>query len=254
MNPEHAAEISSAAARRAPRPSCSRQAVAGKGMAGVMVATRMRSRSMGSSAAASSAFSAASSARVAVSSPALQTRRSEIPVRDVIHSSLVSTSASRSALRTVRVATAAPVPRIRLRSMTPPLVLGDPFPDTLEHPVLDALPRHAHAVLDSLGRGSPVTDDHHPVDTQERGPAVLGVIDPPPETLQQSAQQEQPRPPEQVPAHLALSECDQHRRRPPPHLERDIPGEPVADYHIGLPVEDIGPLHITDKVTLGNIL
>src|SRR3989304_5134709 len=166
MNPEPAAETSSAAARRAPRPSCSRQAVAGKGMAGVMGATRMRSRSMGSSAAASSAFSAAS--------PALPTRRSEIPVRDVIRSSLVSPSASRSALRTIRVGTADPVPRIRLRSMTPPLVLGNPFPDALEHPVLYALSRHAHAVLDILGRGSPVTDGHHPVDTQERAPAILG--------------------------------------------------------------------------------
>src|SRR3989337_1395610 len=199
INPEQAAETSSAAARRAPRPSCNRQAVAGKGMAGVMVATRMRSRSMGSSAAASRAFSAASSARVAVSSPAPQMRRSEIPVRDVTHSSLVSTSCSRSALRRIRDGTADPVPRIRLRSITPLLVLLDPFPDALEHPVLDALPRHTHAVLDSLGRGSPVTDDHNPVDTQERGPAVLGVIDPPPETLQQSAQQEQPRLPGQVP-------------------------------------------------------
>ena len=96
--PEQAAERSKQTALTAPIFVCTKQAVFGKNMSGVTVAQMMRSIS----AALMPAFSiAASEARAAISlvvisGPAI--RRSRMPVRVWIHSSLVSTSFSRSAL------------------------------------------------------------------------------------------------------------------------------------------------------------
>ncbi len=66
-------------------------------MSGVAVATMTRSRSSGATPACSSAFRAAGRARSLAASSGAAIRRSLIPVRVTIHSSVVSTITSRSA-------------------------------------------------------------------------------------------------------------------------------------------------------------
>ncbi len=67
-------------------------------MSGVAVATRMRSISFGEIFACSMAFSAAFAAMSLVFSSFAAMRRSLMPVRVVIHSSVVSTMRERSSL------------------------------------------------------------------------------------------------------------------------------------------------------------
>jgi hypothetical protein len=98
MKPEHAALTSNAAQPFAPRRCCSRQAVDGKMRSGVVVPTTMSSISRMSTPAASRAARAARSARSDVVWPSAATWRWRMPVREWIHSSVVSTSFSSSAL------------------------------------------------------------------------------------------------------------------------------------------------------------
>src|SRR5205814_9954278 len=112
MKPEQAASKSNAAARRAPIFRCTRQAVEGKGMSGVIVATMMRSICSAVTAAFFSARKAAAAARSEVNSSLAASRRSFIPVREVIHSSEVSTIFSRSALVRILAGTYEPTPEI----------------------------------------------------------------------------------------------------------------------------------------------
>ncbi len=94
--------MSNAQAFVAPSLSWTRQAVAGKIMSGVIVATMMSSTSVGSRPRRSRASRAARTARSLVAVPGSARRRSRIPVRVRIHSSDVSTIFSRSALVTTR--------------------------------------------------------------------------------------------------------------------------------------------------------
>jgi hypothetical protein len=98
MNPEQAASMSKAAARKAPSFAWTRQAVAGKSMSGVMVATMIRSICSAVTPARSIARCAARAAMSEVNSFLAAMRLSLMPVRVVIHSSVVSTNFSRSAL------------------------------------------------------------------------------------------------------------------------------------------------------------
>jgi len=75
----------------------------GKIMSGVVVPTAMKSMSSGTRLARSSACWAAFTARSEVASLSSAMRRSRMPVRCTIHSSLVSTSFSRSALVSTRL-------------------------------------------------------------------------------------------------------------------------------------------------------
>ena len=95
--PEQAAEMSKQAAFTAPILVWTKQAVLGKNISGVQVAQMIRSISSGLMPAFSIAAWAAraASSLVGCSGPAM--RRSRMPVRDWIHSSLVSTSFSKSA-------------------------------------------------------------------------------------------------------------------------------------------------------------
>src|SRR5947207_13999211 len=77
---------------------CAKQAVAGKSMSGVAVATRIRSISFGEIFACSIALSAAFAAMSLVFSSLAAIRRSLMPVRVMIQSSLVLTIRERSAL------------------------------------------------------------------------------------------------------------------------------------------------------------
>src|SRR5262245_65648117 len=80
----------------------------------------MQSISPGSRPARAIASREAFSARSAGVSPATTQRRSAMPERWRIHSSLVSISASRSLLVTRRSGTHIPVPLILARSISPP--------------------------------------------------------------------------------------------------------------------------------------
>src|SRR5216684_6146155 len=97
-NPEHAADRSKPHAFFAPIRHCTRQAVAGKNMSGVTLATIIISISEGSVFVCASNAFAASVAKCDEAMPFSTMCRSRIPVRVRIHSSLVSTIFSKSAL------------------------------------------------------------------------------------------------------------------------------------------------------------
>src|SRR5690348_7130700 len=111
--PEHAALTSNAMQPLAPRRSWIRHAVAGKMRSGVVVPSTTMSSSNALTPASANACWAARNARSPVVSPSAATRRSRMPVRVRIHSSLVSTIFSRSALVTTRSGSALPVARMR---------------------------------------------------------------------------------------------------------------------------------------------
>src|SRR4051812_22746757 len=82
-------------------------------MSGVEVASTMRSMSAALRPAASSALRAAERARSLVNSPSAAIWRWRMPVRETIHSSLVSTRDSSSLLVTTRSGSRLPVPVMR---------------------------------------------------------------------------------------------------------------------------------------------
>jgi hypothetical protein len=104
---------SNAAQPFAPRRCCSRQAVEGEIRSGVVVPTTSSSISPGLTPAAASAARDAPSARSQVVWPSAAMWRWRMPVRDAIHSSLVSTSFSRSALVSTFSGRKLPVPAMR---------------------------------------------------------------------------------------------------------------------------------------------
>ena len=89
----------------APSFFCTKQAVDGKNMSGVTVATMIRSISSAFTPAASMAFNAALVAMSLVASSSAAMWRSLMPVRVVIHSSDVSTNLDRSSLVSTRSGT-----------------------------------------------------------------------------------------------------------------------------------------------------
>ena len=94
----HTAWTSNAAPCRTPSRAWTIEAVEGKVLSGVVVARTMRSMSSAVILAVASAARAAASARSAVVSPSAAIWRCLMPVRAVIHSSLVSTMRARSSL------------------------------------------------------------------------------------------------------------------------------------------------------------
>src|SRR3990172_595473 len=110
MNPEHAALRSMAAAFDAPSLACTVAAALGIARSGVHVAMMMRSRSVASMPAAARAWQGATVDMSDTSTWLI--RRSLIPVRLVIHSSLVSVTVSRSALLSTVGGTQRPHPVI----------------------------------------------------------------------------------------------------------------------------------------------
>ena len=110
MNPLHAADMSNAGTEGSPSSAPMKQAVDGKTISGVIVAQTISSISFGSSPAAAIALRAAAVPRVAVLSPGPAIRRSRMPVRWTIHSSLVSTIRDSSSLVRRFSGKALPVP------------------------------------------------------------------------------------------------------------------------------------------------
>ncbi len=116
MNPEQLAFTSMAPALEAPSLAWTYEAEAGIKDSGVQVALTIRSMSSGSSPAAAMARRAAISAMSVAGT--CEMRRSLIPLRVVIHSSLVSTIFSRSALLNTAGGRALPQPVISAYRMS----------------------------------------------------------------------------------------------------------------------------------------
>src|SRR6185295_16564936 len=126
------------------------------------------------------------------------TRRSRMPVREVIQSSDVSTIFSRSRLVRILSGSDDPVPRMTAR--VSPGIFGslrdgadpgrgrrsglaarrdpdDLLVDPVVHPIAHEIERHPHGVLDGAHRGAAVTDDRRPAHAEERHATVLGIVD-----------------------------------------------------------------------------
>src|SRR5437773_694710 len=196
MKPEQPAARSKAAASRAPRLSWMMQAVAGIGMSGVTVAQITRSTSRPGMPAAARASSAARVAKLDMYSCFSAMRRSEIPVRVVIHSFEVSTILSRSVLVSTLAGREEPVPRITARRPGWPMSVPrtqrggvfhgrarlahgqarDLVVDAIVDAVLQEVDRDAHRVLDGPGRRSAMADDGGSTDAEQGHASVFGVV------------------------------------------------------------------------------
>src|SRR5262245_24126131 len=129
--------------------------------------------------AASSARSAAATARSDEACSGAAIRRSRIPVRSRIHSSLVSTMRSKSALVSTRSGTYIPVPAMvapRMASGRADVVGKDLLPNVLVHALVDETGQRADRAAERLGLARPVADEAHTIDPEERrGPVLLPV-------------------------------------------------------------------------------
>ena len=105
MKPVQPASRSYAAASGMPSESASSAELVGNIMSGVTVATTIRSIEDASTPASARAATAAGSAMSVSACSLVANRRSRIPVRSTIHSSVVSTNCSRSLLVKTRSGT-----------------------------------------------------------------------------------------------------------------------------------------------------
>jgi hypothetical protein len=97
------------------------------GMSGVTVATTIRSTDDASTPASSSALRAAGAAMSVSASSFVAKRRSRMPVRSTIHSSVVSTNCSRSLFVKIRSGTWTPRPVMPMRlPLAEPITSGPP--------------------------------------------------------------------------------------------------------------------------------
>src|SRR2546425_961604 len=272
MKPEHPAARSKAAAPAAPRLSWTMQAVAGIGMSGVTVAQMIRSTWEATRPADWSAASAARVANCDMYSSSFAMRRSRMPVRDVIHSSDVSTILSRSAFVRTRAGRDEPVPRmiarlsprvietLRLHVSAGPDSVGCAVPrshpedfvvDAIVHPGPDEILGHAHGVLDGPHGRSAVADDSGRPHTEKRHPPVFGVVDLLAKVAERRAGQEVTHLRQGRLGDFLLHEVKDRLRGALNGLERDISDEPVADDHVGLAVEYVPPFDVADEVERG---
>src|SRR3954451_442560 len=203
MKPLQAADMSKAGVLFRPSDAATKQAVEGKTISGVIVATMIRSSSEAAMPAESSALRAAAVASDAVVSPSPAMRRSLIPVRWTIHSSLVSTIFDRSSLVSRFSGRALPVP-VRMApkvldicsassSVTLPSIVyrprflrlgGDALADDIHDLVVDRtlvqLFADTNRVFNGAGVGAAVADQAVSRHAQQRRaarfpPVVLGV-------------------------------------------------------------------------------
>src|SRR6266508_5545908 len=155
-------------------------------MSGVAVATIMRSISFGEIFACSIALCAALVAISLVFSSFAAIRRSLIPVRVMIQSSLVSTMRERSALVRIFSGTYLPVPMIEtVRSALLErgfergcrfIVTANLLDDMRVYLLFNRLRRHSQRVLDCQWRASAMRDDADAVHAEKRTAAVLFIV------------------------------------------------------------------------------
>src|SRR5258708_24031599 len=103
-------------------------------------------------------------------------RRSRMPVRVTIHSSLVSTIFSRSALESTRSGSARPVPTMVAPRMRSSFGIDAPqqILDVRVHPLLDERGGAQHAAADGARGRAAVADQDDAVDAKQRRAPVLG--------------------------------------------------------------------------------
>src|SRR5271169_2809350 len=157
-----------------PNRACSNVPTFGNTRSGVVVPTQMRSMSAALTCAAAMARRAACSARSVVVSPSLATWRRSIPVRERIHSSLVSTNFSRSALVSTFSGRKLPVPAMReyiaiLRSLTSG---GQTLRDSFRYAVARFQYRDFDRALKCEQVGAAVTLDYDAVQSDHGGAIV----------------------------------------------------------------------------------
>src|SRR5512136_1966881 len=186
-NPEQAAAMSKQVAFFTPSAGWMIVAVDGIGCSTVAVARIISSISSGVTPASAMARFPASIARVDTLSSGPTTWRSRIPVRDMIHSSDVSTMRSKSLL--VRTFSGKQVPRPAIRAVSvcwsctlhllrtlAGMQLRDLRLDVGDYTAGCVGVSEAHSVLDRLRAGAAVSHQARPLDTEERGTTVLGVV------------------------------------------------------------------------------
>src|SRR5579862_8501125 len=164
-------------------------AVDGNTTSGVVVATMIRSMSLGASDADASAARDAKNARSDVCSPSATTWRCRMPVRVRIHSSLVSIFCESSSLVMMRDGRYRPVPAIRLcmrtqrtgriaiRSGRARRRLGDPLGDAIEDAALDFGVRARKCRRERESVGAAMTFHHDAAQADERRAVVTARID-----------------------------------------------------------------------------
>src|SRR5207249_301346 len=124
-----------------------------------------------------------------------------MPVRSMIHWSLVWTIFSRSALVRIFLGTAAPVPMIFDRFIAASALDRERFArvqvrdrglDLLRQPLPGELRGEANGVLDGLGARPAVADDDAALHAEHRRSPVLGVVEPRLEPPEGGPRQQEP--------------------------------------------------------------
>src|SRR5436190_78437 len=111
--------------------------------------------------------------------------------------------------------------------------------DSLNDSMLDGLPGSADRVGDGAGVRAPVADDADAVDAQQGGASYGFVVGPPLDAPQGGGEQGGGNFEERVRVDLLLHEVDQQFRRALPHLQDDVPHEPVADNDVHAAQKDV---------------
>src|SRR5919106_1607775 len=275
--PAHAASTSNAKALRAPSLACRKTAVAGIGMSGDTVPTMIASSSSGRVLAISSARTDALSAMSEVSSPSAAIRRSLIPVRSVIHSSVVSTIFSRSLLVRTLSGTYEPVPMMCVRPIVSVsrqgarLLIGNRLrrcafslfhgprgkprgrtvnrrPDAFCQTMLAGSQRRRQRAGDRARIRATVRDDAHSVRAEQRRTPVFGVVDDLLEAQERRLEEQRTEPlrkPRRVDG--LLDHPHDPDRGAFGGFEHDVAGKPVRHHHVHHPREDVLALDVADE-------
>src|SRR6185503_4125207 len=246
MKPEQAASTLNAGQLLMPSLSCTRQATFGKIKSGVVVPTTTKSISFGVTPALSSAARAALCARWLVYSSSAAMCRRSIPVRLLIHSSVVSTIFSRSAFVRTRSGRYLPVPAIR------EYILMRPILDELADLEWNALARFDNRRLDGVLERElvrrAVALQHDAVEPNKARSIVTTRVQPATQRLESRPCDEALHTTQQAAAKLLLQEGAHEPSDTLHRLQRDVADEPVADDDVDVGVEDPVALDETDVV------
>ena len=106
---------------------------------------------------------------------------------------------------------------------------------------------HVDRVAHRLGRRPAVTDDAEAVQTEQRRTAELGIVDASPEASKRLAREEvadsRPERRRQLLVQQSFDRLDEALA----DLQRDVPGEPVADDHVGVARVHVTTLDVADE-------
>src|ERR1017187_7607946 len=226
-----------------------------------MVAQMIKSISSSLTLACSIARRAASTARSDVHCQSAAMRRSLMPERDTIHSSVVSTSFSRSAFVSMRSGTYEPVPTMctGLRSrFNRGLRKCDLLDFVMELPgflnemlvklAFNKLGGHANGILGRIRRAGAVGLDADAVNAQQDGAAVLVGISLALERLERTGGEQRAKHPQGVLLEFLFQPIAHQPRRALTRLQHCIPDERVGHNHVGAVREQVMAIDVADKI------